>query len=193
MSHDPERERGILSPADRAYLRDRESYSRQASREREIAIKQRLTDGVLDLAFLFEYLPADIHADVFGRAGMTFGEFSTEDFDELDAPVAAGIGFLYSIVREREMSARVDFLEDAIRRAEERAAPADYIVDVDVSIDPQPRGTLAKQGAKKIDAGERVTDAEIRAMLQEKTVNPEDVAAYLQGEDVDLPHWGALE
>jgi len=60
---------------------------------------------------------------------------------------------------------------------------------VDISITPRPTGTLAKEGAEKVAAGERVSDVEVRAMLQEGIVDPDDVAAHLRGESVELPEW----
>lgn len=183
------RERGVLSEADRRYIADPEAYAegrhRQSVREREQAIRQRLGDSILDLSYLFDQLPADIRRDVFAP--------DAPDADVLDGATADGIAFVYEAMREFWGHPREDRIEDAIRRVEEREYSDGYIVDVDVSITPRPVGGLAKEGAKKIHDGEEVSDAEVRAMLQQGAVDPEDVAAYLRGEEVDLPHWEALE
>lgn len=54
MTDGDERGRGVLSPADRKYLRNPEEYSRQARHEREKAILERVENAILDFTILWE-------------------------------------------------------------------------------------------------------------------------------------------
>lgn len=49
-----ERPRGVLSEADRSYLRNSEGYSRQAAHARENAILERTQNAILDFTLLWE-------------------------------------------------------------------------------------------------------------------------------------------
>jgi hypothetical protein len=49
-----DRKRGILSKADRGYLKNPEEYTRQASHERQTKIRERIEDGMLDMAILYD-------------------------------------------------------------------------------------------------------------------------------------------
>ena len=59
MSDDSDRPRGILSPADRRFLKNADEYSRQAAHERKKAIHQRAADATLDYPLLTEFADYD--------------------------------------------------------------------------------------------------------------------------------------
>ena len=68
MTKDDGRERGILTSADREFLRsDPDEYSRQARHAREDAIVDRVRNAILDFTVLFEGLKPDDFNRVFGR------------------------------------------------------------------------------------------------------------------------------
>lgn len=76
-----ERERGILSTADRDFLRsDPDDYSRQARHAREEAIRERVTNAVLDFTLLFEHLEHDQREEIFPPA-YTHTEIGDPDFE----------------------------------------------------------------------------------------------------------------
>jgi hypothetical protein len=58
-----DRDRGVLSPADRDYLRNPGDYNPQAAYERNKYIKQRLTDALIDFA-VFANADDDMRADL---------------------------------------------------------------------------------------------------------------------------------
>jgi hypothetical protein len=64
---DKDRGRGVLSQADRQYLRNPDGYSRQAAHERKQAIAERVENSVLDFRLLAYRLPDDIVNDVFAK------------------------------------------------------------------------------------------------------------------------------
>jgi len=49
-----DRKRGVLSKADRNYLKNPEEYSRQASHERQRKIRERIEDAILDMSILYD-------------------------------------------------------------------------------------------------------------------------------------------
>lgn len=57
MTDGDDRDRGVLSPADRQFLRSPEEYSRQATHEREKAIRERVWNAILDFELLANMPP----------------------------------------------------------------------------------------------------------------------------------------
>jgi len=68
--------RGILTEADRAYLRNPDDYSRQASYNREQAIRQRLQRAFSDFPLLVSELDDTVLDDLLGT------EWTTEERDD---------------------------------------------------------------------------------------------------------------
>ena len=60
-----ERDRGILSPVDREYLRDPDAFSRQGGYQRRDAIRNRIENAFLDLRLLFDVVNDEALRDVF--------------------------------------------------------------------------------------------------------------------------------
>lgn len=58
------RPRGILTEADRDFLRNREGYSRQAAHARQNAIVERTRNAILDFSLLFDNLTDDDWTDI---------------------------------------------------------------------------------------------------------------------------------
>ena len=59
MSDNSDRSRGVLSPADRRFLKNADEYSRQAAHERKKAIHERAADSTLDYPLLAEFVDYD--------------------------------------------------------------------------------------------------------------------------------------
>lgn len=64
---DDERGRGILTEADRAFLRNPDEYSRQNAHARQNAIGERVRNAILDFTVLFDNLDAEGYQRIFGR------------------------------------------------------------------------------------------------------------------------------
>jgi hypothetical protein len=62
---DDERDRGILSPVDREYLRDPDAFSRQGGYQRRDAIRERIADAFIDFRLLFDHVDDEAINDVF--------------------------------------------------------------------------------------------------------------------------------
>jgi len=120
---EPERPRGILSAADRAYLRgDAELSSTQAERNARARIRDRVENAVLDFELLVEGLERRDRELVFEKR---FGDRDgTEVFDGLVSTLA----FLYAGIEDTDL----DFdsvLTEGINLAEaenDRAASVDF-------------------------------------------------------------------
>lgn len=91
MTGDDSRGRGILSPADRQYLRNPEEYSRQASHEREKAIRGRVDNAIRDFTVLFEHLDHDQREKIFGSNLTPQIQFNDSAFE---SGVRDGLAFL---------------------------------------------------------------------------------------------------
>lgn len=183
MSQDDtdERERGILSPADRRFLRDPEEYSRQGQYERKSAIKQRVYDSILDLSLLFELLPPSQRHEIFGRStGMGdmnfFGMF--DDPQRLEHALRDGISFLYMSAENTGAGAGERLVREGVEHGEEKHGSHHAVVDIDIERQKQP--VLAGRGREKMENGEALENGEIRALLESEQIPDEKVGQYLR-------------
>lgn len=62
---DDDRDRGILSPVDREYLRDPDEFSRQGGYQRRDAIRTRVEEAFFDFRLLLDQLDDEAIKDVF--------------------------------------------------------------------------------------------------------------------------------
>lgn len=161
------RERGVLSQADRAYLRgETEFASAQSERNARSRIRDRIHDAVLDFEVLIEHLPDHDREIVFEKR---FGRMEgTEAFDALVSAVA----FLYQAIDDTEVAFET-VLKEAINLAE---AKDDRAATVDLDLTFQ---TLsAEQLQHKLEQGESLSLTEIAYLHQSDEVGPDELAAY---------------
>ncbi|RKD98354.1 hypothetical protein [Halopiger aswanensis] len=169
MNTDIDRDRGVLSPADRAYLLgEREMSHDQSKRNAEARIRNRIRAGVLDFDLFLHTLPEKDRRQVF--EGVATGED-----EELRAGLRSMLAFAYLGLEERG----VDFaavLEPAVRSCEEYlAATDDEAVSVDVTFDVETtvESSLSDVVAR-LEAGEPVTPRELFTLVMEGEYDPTD-------------------
>ncbi|MFC4543008.1 hypothetical protein ACFO5R_13855 [Halosolutus amylolyticus] len=166
MNTEIDRERGVLSPADRAYLLgEREMDHEQSKRNAEARIRRRIHAGVLDFDLLLHTLSEKDRRQIF--------EATTTDDAFLDG-LRAMLAFVY-LGTERY---GVDFeavLEPAIRSSEEflAATDRDESVSVDVTFDVETTVESSLSGiAARLDAGEPVTPRELFSVIMQGDYDP---------------------
>ena len=127
MSED-ERGRGILTPADREFLRNPDEYSRQAAYNRNEAIKERVENSVLDFILLARELDTSVYEDLFSpkREAVDGGVMSTIPEGNLGVPF--GVMFLIRV-------ALADNLHERNPRFGVENALSPFIGDVENGID----------------------------------------------------------
>lgn len=168
MSRD-DRERGILSSADRAYLRgEKEFASEQAERNARARIRDRVFEATLDYELLVEHLSDRDRELVFEkRVGSMDG---TEAFDALVSAVA----FLYRAVKDTD----VDFetvLSEGINVAEagrDRAAT--------VQLDLTYHTLTADQLRHRLAEGEELSLTELAFLHASDDVGTEELARHFR-------------
>ncbi|MCU4974714.1 hypothetical protein OB955_18505 [Halobacteria archaeon AArc-m2/3/4] len=161
MNTDTDRERGILSPADREYLLDeREMSHEQSKRNAEARIRRRITDGIVDFGLFVHYLERTDRQQVFAQA--------TTDEAFVDG-LTAMVAFAYIGLKEHG----IDFervLVPAVRSAEEAYAveQSSTNVTVDVHFDVETTVNTTLEGIDgRITAGELVTPRELFSLVIE--------------------------
>ncbi|MFP9059572.1 hypothetical protein ACLI4R_03455 [Natrialbaceae archaeon A-chndr2] len=125
MNRDADRERGMLTPADRAFLLgEREMSHDQSRRNAEARIRQRVTDTVLDFDLLLHTLSDKDRAQV-------FDDVHTDDAfcDALKAMIA----FVYIGTKEQGFPFE-DLLVPAVRASEEAMAAKQAGTNVSVGV-----------------------------------------------------------
>ena len=168
MDDSSERGRGVLSPADREFLRgDRDLSSVQAERNARARIRGRVYDALLDFEVLVEQLEDRDRELVFGkRASDADG---TEAFDGFVATLA----FLYRGLAETDLAFDT-VLREGVNRAEaanDRAATVDYDVTFH-ALDPD-------HLREKVTAGESLSLPEIAFLYGSDDVTKDELADLL--------------
>lgn len=170
MPSDPDasRPRGVLSGADRRYLKDPESYaqehSRQSVRERKKAIRERTRNALLDFQILFEELPPEERKKIFTPPGAR-----TTEFEEA---IISLLGFVYGEADPLpQLSSFETLLSAGIRRAtRQMAGGEDLTVEVDFGVHVEsPDSVNWTDVVDKAKSGnfDSLSEVEIRAFVRE--------------------------
>jgi hypothetical protein len=154
------RDRGILTPADRAFLTGQSTMeSEQSKRDARYRIRNRLSNGVLDFEVLLSSLEAKDRQKVFEKF---------LDEDEYPGgitsthPLTRALSFFYVGIDEQEEFDEV--LELAIEEAERHRGRVVNNIDVEISVDseqPDVDGLI-----NRIRAGESLCDEELDILVR---------------------------
>lgn len=166
-----ERPRGILTPADRAYLLGEREYDRtQTERNVRARIRDRVEAATYDFETLVEGLDDRDRRLVFEER---FGaEGGAEAFDALVSAVA----FLYLAVGDTDLDFET-VLAEGINVAE---ATEDRVATVDFAVSRAERSPETLR--RKLELGEDLTLTEIAVLQDSDAVSEGELARYL-GED----------
>lgn len=167
-----ERERGVLTPADRAYLRGESAFgSVQAERNARARIRDRIYESLYDFEVLVESLSVHDRELVFEkRVGDTDGK---EAYDAL----VASLAFLYQGVEDTDINFE-DALAEAINVAEaenDRAAT--------VELERTFHALSADELLRKLRTGETLSLTEIAYLQQSDEVSPGELARYFSDDE----------
>lgn len=170
---DDGRDRGILSEADRNFLRGESDFSsEQAKRNARARIRDRIHEAIFDLELLVEQLSERDRRLVFEKR---FG--NKDGIEAFDALVAA-VAFLYQGIEDTELQFE-DVLTEGVNVAEaqnERAAT----VDLELTF----RDLSSEQLLSKLKRGESLTLTELAYLQQSNDVRDDEIARYLtEGEE----------
>ncbi|WP_394739247.1 hypothetical protein [Natronococcus roseus] len=183
MNTDIDRDRGILTPADREFLLgERELSHEQSRRNVEARVRRRVIDSVLDFDILLHTLSAKDRRQVFAEL--------TGDPDSLDG-LKAMLAFAYIGTDEQGVGFE-DVLVPAVRHSEEACAAsrrgANVSVDVTFEVETSVESTL-EGVAERLDAGDPVTPQELFSLVMQGEHDPgahDRIALAVGGEeDVD--------
>lgn len=161
MDTEIDRERGVLSRADREYLLgERELGHEQSKRNAEARIRRRVHAAVLDFDLLLHTLSEKDRRQVFERG--------TDDDAFLDG-VQAMLAFVY-LGTTRQGLDFGDLLAPAVRSSEEYVAATDHeeTVSVEVTFDVETEVESSLEGiAERLADGEPVTPRELFSILMQ--------------------------
>lgn len=165
MTDGDDRERGVLSVADRNYLRNPEEYSRQASHQREREIRKRTQNALLDFMLLL------LHLDRDGRRQLL--QFETDSGDDLEPSVeaiAGVLGFMYQLSKDTDSDFET-WLRWGVRAAQRRDHVSEAMIDlepIEVTVEVSGGEAISKgELIKKVEgeSWDRLTRAELAYLL----------------------------
>lgn len=186
MTDDRDRPRGILSSADRQYLRNPDEYSRQAAHERKKAIRERVWNTVLDFGLLSE-LSRDRRQSILRSNDPEKSEGKPVSHFDLEASLAWMLAFAHQLSTDLgvpvepnpphdELKSRT--FEIALEEGLGRAYTEDSLVveDVTLRVDAQHVPGLNRI-RNRIEAGRSPSPQTIQYLLETDEI---DTAAYLR-------------
>jgi len=150
MKFPENRDRGVLTPADRQFLRGETTLrSEQSAYDARYRIRRRLRNAIYDLALLFECAEPRDRERVFAD-------------DALDEALVDALAFFYLGVGDSDRSRKSTFLE-AIHRAERREADGDCLVSA--TFDVKRTDASVDEVVEKIERGayHELSEDELRA------------------------------
>lgn len=175
MSRSTDRPRGILSPADRAFLLgEADLDTEQSIYDTRYRIRQRVRHAILDFTLLFEHLADRDRDQVF--------DSTADDRDAFTEAIINALAFFY-LGTEGHDPPRENLLAESVRRAERRSMHGDpAIITAHVTVEHAGRDRLSAV-LDRIEAGDfhELTDDDLRAFAQ------------LCSEGCDIPPREALE
>lgn len=190
------RERGILSSADREYALDPEKWSKDKSKpavsQRKKAITNRVRNAILDFEYLAdENLPQEILDSAFQPPDdfdpkkdgpITLRQAGMVDLDEgKDPNIEKGfIAAVCLIYRTFPLRIANRIVEKGVNRAVSDFYPNQEAIDA--SYDPVLISTEdAHERAKdRLREGSRLTSEQVQLLLERGEVDPEEVAEHVQ-------------
>ncbi|OIB58041.1 hypothetical protein [Natrialba sp. SSL1] len=173
---DDERDRGVLTPDDRKFLKGEKEYqSEQSERDARYRIRSRIKDAILDFSILLHHLDRNDREQVFstyeGISGLSNNsdELSGEAFREFvestmfQNGISDAISFF--ILGIEDTNEPVDsMLETGIEGAEEEKG---YLVDeVTVEISVKRKKPELEVLLEKFESGEPLTEDELEAVIR---------------------------
>lgn len=160
LAYSPDRERGILTPSDRAFLLGRKTdYTDHSKKQKRNRIRRRIRNAILDFSIIFEHLD--------DRDRETIFDPDHDDRDAYTRGITDVLAFLH-LGTVGYSTPFKDMLARGVNKAERELAGSDYrMVSVDFSVDPVGRIDV-DEIVDKLECGdyEEVTDEELRAFAR---------------------------
>lgn len=178
---DHDRDRGILTTADREYLcGEREYSSEQSERDARYRIRKRVKNSILDFSILLNHLQdpdrKQIFQSNFPQKPDSGGDpdISLDDFEEIvekhrfQDSMSNAIGFLYLATMDVNWRVESAF-SDGIKQAEEKRGFVVDDVSVDISVSRKEAGI--DELIKRFEEGDSLTPEELRTVLRSDSVD----------------------
>ncbi|MFC4550606.1 MULTISPECIES: hypothetical protein [Halorussus] len=167
-----DRERGILSRADRTYLRGETDFaSVQSERNARARIRDRIYESMFDFELLVEHLSERDRELVFGK------RFERVDGVEAFDALVSAVAFLYRAVDDTGLDFETVLAEgvNVAEASEERAAT--------VRLDLTFQSLTAEQLVSKLERGETLSLTEIAYLHESDEVRADELARYFRDDE----------
>lgn len=164
-----ERERGILSKADRRYLLGETEYKHdQTVTNRKRNIRNRMLNSLQDYLLLLWLMPKEEREKL----------VKSVDTEDLESYVEANIGFLFKLV-ESDVESFERLIEGGLRRSfllteDDNFNLPNNISRISADIDIK-RSQSVEKIKSKLDRGVPLTDSEIGTLVRAGMIGPEEI------------------
>lgn len=192
MTDNDDRDRGVLSPADRRFLKSPGEYSRQATHERETAIQERVWNAFLDGSVLFRHASPQRRREMFdgwreyaetgpGTPGDEYekrqNQATAEMVEQLKAEAGfdSWISFLYLGLSESDEFNFDTTLRAGIESAEESRGRV--VTDLDFDVDTRERRSLDELTGR-FERRQKLTTEEIQRLRAAGEITDGELVAY---------------
>lgn len=197
MTNGDDRERGVLSSADRQFLRSPEEYSRQATHEREKAIRKRVWNAILDFELLAN-MPREQRQRVLGSDDPFDEQHKPASHMEFEVGLAWMIAFSHQLAtdlgtpieRSPDNMHKSRSFEIHLQEGLERAYVEENLVveDLTLQIDAQKVPGL-NTIRERLEGGRSPSPQTIQYLLETDEIELKEYLEFL-AEQLDVePHW----
>ncbi|MDY6765422.1 MAG: hypothetical protein SV377_07055 [Halobacteria archaeon] len=175
MASDEERPRGIITPADRAFLRgEREFGHEQSRRNTRARIRKRIRNSILDFSVLVQHLDEKDREQIFDM-----DDLKDDERNEVTQGIIDALVFLYLGADDAGIPFEL-LLEEGVKRGEEEQG---YMAEVDLELEVTRRinyDEIADDLVDRIETGERVPGGALRWLLGQDRIDPKSAREYIR-------------
>lgn len=193
---DDDRPRGILTEADRSFLKGKKEFSsEQSERDARYRIRQRIKNSILDFSIITRYLDSKDRDQIFKplaqKSGNSLEEFqetlNSEAFNQFveDTMLINGVSDTFGFFYKATKSADVSFEEMLESTIEDIESDDGYVVEeVNVSIEIERKQPDIQELKSKMEQGEALSSNEIATLVRSGALdlsseNMDDVFRHL--------------
>lgn len=185
MSDGEERERGILTPQDREFLRgEREDISEGSKYNTRRRIRQRTEDAILDFSLLLEGLTDRDRERIFTPRERFVPTRESDDVvhinPETSVPPALkqalidAIAFLYGASVDAEIFPRI-VIEEGVREAYSHEHPERALRNVDLTMEWDVPEDVLDTALYNLQEGRELSPPQIRALMEADEISDEEL------------------
>ena len=179
-----DRDRGVLTPADREFLTGERELSDQSAYNARVRIRNRVRNALLDFEILFNELSERDRERIFGPMQKDLPRYELPDGTPIKSrngispPISwamvDAVAFLYEATIESYMSFK-NLIEAGVWQAHPKHHSDRRLVDVTVNIEDRKKGWLVENALSGLERGNAPSAPQLAALMESEDVTDNQI------------------